>query len=456
MIKYLILVILLVGCINQKGEEKFSDFSPTVCPDRIMLTIPGDPATSRAVSWRTVYEDTASFGEIALTDAAPELEKTSTRVTGTFAPWEEGSQEAMGHKVIFKDLKPDTKYAYRVGDGENWSEWFQFKTSSDQAEPFAFLYLGDVQNDIKLYGSRILRQAYSHFPTADFMLFAGDLVRKSNEAYWREFFYAGGWIFGMMPSVPTPGNHEYDEHLLRSRTFSKHWKQIFTMPQNGPSDKFSNRLYYMDYQGVRFVSVDSPAYGDNSEDDETIMGWLDKTLADNPNRWAVVFTHYPVYYCCQGRDKKQYQDPAKELFEDHGVDLVLQGHDHAYCRGQNLPGAGSDSQNLPMYVVSVAGEKMNGLATEFWSDRYASNTQLYQSITFNGDTLRFQAFTVEGDLYDDFRIVKNKDGINQIIESPVIKGIELRVEMPEGEEEEYTEEELMEYREKLQQLDQSF
>jgi hypothetical protein len=452
MSKYLILVILLVGCITQKGEDEYSNFSPTVYPDRIMLTIPGDPATSRAVSWRTVYEDTSSIGEIALMDAAPDLEKTSATVTGTSAPWEEGSQTAMGHKVIFKDLNPDTKYAYRVGDGENWSEWFHFRTSSNQAKPFSFLYLGDVQNDIKPYGSRVLRQAYSHFPDADFMLFAGDLVRESNEAYWGEFFYAGGWIFGMMPSIPTPGNHEYDEHVFGSRTFSKHWKQIYTMPQNGPSEKFSNRLYYIDYQGVRFVSVDSPAYGDNSEDDGTIMDWLDKALADNPYRWAVVFTHYPVYYCCQGRDRKQYQDPAKAMFEKYGVDIVLQGHDHAYCRGQNLPSADANSKNHPMYIVSVAGEKMYGLATSFWSDRYASNTQLYQNIYFSADTMRFQAFTVAGDLYDDFLLVKNEDGINQLIESPEIEGIDLRVELPEGEEEEYTKEELMEYRQKFQEM----
>ena len=383
-------------------------------------------------------------------DAAPTLEQNKVTVTGIFAPWEEGSQTAMGHKVIFENLKPDTKYAYRVGDNENWSEWFQFKTSSDKAEPFSFLYFGDVQNDIKPYGSRVLRQAYSHFPNADFMLFAGDLVKASDEENWKEFFYAGGWIFGMMPSVPTPGNHEYDEHPFRSRTISRHWDQIFIMPPNSPSEEFRNRLYYLDYQGVRFISVDSPAYGDNYEDDEMIITWLDKTLADNPNRWSVVFTHYPVYFCCQGREQKQYQDPAKNIFEKHGVDIVLQGHDHTYCRGQNLPHATAGSKNHPMYVISVVGGKMNGLNTSFWSDRVASNTQLYQNITFSGDTMIFEAYTVAGDLYDEFLLVKNKDGINRIIESDKVIEIYPRIEIPEDELEKYTEEELMKYRQKFQ------
>ncbi len=449
-LKYLILLLLIVSCTTRKEKNEYSNFTPTFYPDRIMLTIPGDPATSRAVSWRTVYEDTVSIGEIALMDVAPTLEENKVTVTGTYSPWERDCKTAMGHKVIFENLEPDTKYAYRVGDNENWSEWFQFKTSSDTVEPFSLLYVGDVQNDIKSYGSRILRQAYTHFPDADFMLFAGDLVSVSNEEYWEEFFYAGSWIFGMMPSVPTPGNHEYDEHIIQTRTFSMHWNQIFTLPPNGPSEKFRNRLYFMDYQGVRFISIDSPAYGANSKDDGMILDWLDNTLANNPYRWAVVFSHYPVYYCCQGRDEKQYQDASKIILEKYGVDIVLQGHDHTYCRGQNLANAGSNSKNHPMYIVSVAGEKMYGLTTNFWADRVASNTQLYQNIAFSGDTLFYKSFTVAGELYDEFMLIKDKNGINRFIESEEVREIDQRTEIPEGEEEEYTEEEMQKYDQKFQ------
>ncbi len=415
-----------------------------------MLTIPGNPATSRAVSWRTVYEDTISLGEIVIADAAPELEQKKITISGTYEPWEDGSRQAMGHIVFFENLKPDTKYAYRVGNNNNWSEWFQFQTSSEKAEPFSFLYFGDIQNNIKSYGSRILRQAYTNFPEADFMLFAGDLVKVSSEEYWKEYFYSGGWIFGMLPSLPTPGNHEYDEQENNPRTFSKHWNQIFTMPSNGPSYKYKNRNYFIDYQGVRFVSLDSPAFEGNSEDDEMVFGWLDQTLAGNPNRWAIVFTHYPIYSCKQGLDNKRYRDKAKIILEKYGVDLVLQGHDHTYCRGQYLSSAGTDSPNHPMYIVSVAGQKMYGLNTSFLSDRVASNTQLYQYINLNRNKLSYKSFTVTGDLYDDFMMVKNKKGLNRIVVSKELGGIEQRTQIPEGEETEYTIEELKKFRLKYQ------
>ncbi len=442
--KYLLVPVLLLCSIfynDLKGQNEYLNFEPTIFPDRIMLTIPGDPATTRAVSWRTVFSDKASVGEISLVESSPSLENSAQKVTGTFSPWEEGSTSAMGHKVVFNNLKPNSIYAYRVGNGEQWSEWFQFKTSSENAEPFSFLYFGDVQNDIKSYASRTLRQAYSNFPGADFMLFAGDLVSKSNEEYWREFFYAGGWIFGMMPSLPVPGNHEYGKAIDGSREFSRQWNQIYTMPENGPSAKYNNRCYYIDYQGVRFVSLDSPAMGYNRSDAGQILAWLEKVLGENPNQWSIVFTHYPVFSCSQGRDSEEYKEAVKPILEKYGVDLVLQGHDHTYCRGQNLSQVADKEGNNPMYVVSVAGPKMYGLNTRFWSDRVASDTQLYQHISINGNSLDYKAYSVDGQLYDAFKLVKKASGVNFVQELDEVRKIEQRTEIPEGARKNYSEEE---------------
>jgi 3',5'-cyclic AMP phosphodiesterase CpdA len=443
-------IVLCILPVIRAQESGFPNFAPTIYPERIMLTISGDPATSRAVSWRTVYNDSISIGQLATMDPAPKLEQHNDVFQGTYKPWSEGDQTAMGHKVIFQGLEPNTKYAYRVGDGKNWSEWFQFKTSSDSAEPFSFLYLGDLQSD-RTYNSRILREAYSHFPTSDFMLFTGDIVNRNQDEEWSEFFYSGGWIFGMMPSLPTPGNHEYDKPENQQRAFSKQWKQIYTMPLNGPSEKFNNRIYFIDYQGVRFISVDSPAIMENEEDGILILDWLEKTLETNPNRWSVVFTHYPVYSCSMGRDMESYRDSMRPVLEKYGVDIILQGHDHTYCRGRNLPEASSNSKNLPMYIVSVAGPKMYGLNTSFWSDRVASNTQLYQHVSFFGDTLSFKSYTVTGDLYDDFLLIKNKAGVNQFVESKDVREIEQRTEIPERQKTKYTDEEMLKYQNEFQQ-----
>lgn len=418
-------------------------------PECIMLTISGNPATSRAVSWRTGVEDTVSVAELVKLTPAPELEEGAVRISGTHTFWEEGAADyKMGHKVLFDNLTPGTQYAYRVGNGQNWSEWFQFKTASDRVEPFSFLYFGDVQNDIKSLGSRTIRQACLHFPDARFMLFAGDLVGRSTRDYWDEFFYAGGWLFGTIPSLPVAGNHEYYPNEGNKRPFSTHWNQIYTLPDNAPREDYRNRIYYTDYQGVRLIGLDAVNVEDE-KDGRMIVGWLEETLKSNPCKWCIVFLHYPVYSCSQGRNDDSYREILKPVLEKYGVDLVLQGHDHTYCRGFNLTGAGKNCKNHPMYVVSVAGPKMYGLNVSFWSDRMASNTQLYQHISIDGDVLSFQAFDVTGKLYDAFSLMKRKGKENLFVEGEEIKNLKMNTQIPESALKKYSAEELKKYKTKF-------
>ena len=443
-ILFVIITVLFLSC-QQQSVEVAKNVTQT--PDRIMLTIPDDPATSRAVTWRTSTDVTKPVGQIVKAMATPFFEEEITTVEGASALWEENDSTAMGHKVIFKNLEPETMYAYRVGDGENWSEWFQTTTSSNENKPFNFLYLGDFQNDIKSFCSRTIRQAYSHFPNAEFILFAGDLVSRSEEGYWDEFFYAGDWIFGTMPSVATPGNHEYyKQGDGKPRLFSRHWNQIFVNPANNP-ENLEGRTYYMDYQGVRFISLDSPAIGYRENDAKNTIVWLHETLSNNPNKWTVLFTHYPVYSCSQGRNNEKYRETIKPILEKYGVDLVLQGHDHTYCRGQNLGNVSADCKNPPMYMVSVSGPKMYGLNVQKWGDRVASQTQLYQNITVLNDTVSVEAFTVTGQLYDKFILVKEENKPNKVVEMEDL--MEEYNAIPERALDRYSKEEMKVYKEKF-------
>ena len=138
------------------------------------------------------------------------------------------------HSVNFTDLRPNTLYAYRVGGGDVWSEWFHFKTASEQFEPFSFIYFGDAQNNLLSMWSRAVRSAYSNAPKAKFMIHAGDLINRANaDEEWGEWFKAGSFIHAMVPGIPVPGNHEYAKNLTGPRTLSKHWNPQFTLPENG-------------------------------------------------------------------------------------------------------------------------------------------------------------------------------------------------------------------------------
>ncbi len=181
---------------------------PTPLPDRVTLTWSADPATSQAVTWRT--DTSVSHAVAQLTLATDSPLKAQRDITATTQGFTSDLGEAHYHSVELTDLKPDTRYAYRVGDGVNWSEWHHFRTAKNEPAPFSFVYFGDAQNDIRTHWSRVFREAVLEAPRAAFTLHAGDLInRAQRDAEWGEWFAAPAWVNATIPVVPTPGNHEY-------------------------------------------------------------------------------------------------------------------------------------------------------------------------------------------------------------------------------------------------------
>jgi 3',5'-cyclic AMP phosphodiesterase CpdA len=301
-------------------------------------------------------------------------------------------------------LEPDTLYAYRVGDGVRWSEWNQFRTASAKPAPFSFIYLGDEQNNLLSSCARVLRQAFRQAPDARFIVHAGDLTNSANvDDEWREWHEVGGWLNAMVPSVPTPGNHQYGrfgEDPSAPSELTRHWKPQFALPLNGPAG-LEESTYWFDYQGVRVISLNS------CERQQEQVPWLTRVLEDNPNRWTVITFHHPIYSGAKGRDNKELRDAWKPIFERFKVDLVLQGHDHVYARSKPEPGSKSP---VPVYVVSVCGQKMYDLKPGISTVRAGEDTQLYQVITVDGARLELAAYTASGELYDRFELRKGGGG----------------------------------------------
>ena len=105
--------------------------------------------------------------------------------------------------MIFNDLKPNTTYLYRVGDGKfYWSEWIEFTTAKKEYSKTKFVYFGDSQNNVLSQWSRVIRKAYETAPDATFAIHAGDLVNDAHkDVEWAEWFKAGGFIHGQWLSL---------------------------------------------------------------------------------------------------------------------------------------------------------------------------------------------------------------------------------------------------------------
>lgn len=222
----------------------------------------------------------------------------------------------------------------------------------------------------------------------------------------------------MMPSIATPGNHEYakiDDD--GSRKLSNHWQPTFAFPSNGPKG-LKESVYYLDYQGTRFISLNT------NEQEEIQANWVEQVLSKNTNRWTIITYHHPMYSSGQGRDNVELRKMWKPIFDKYKVDLVLQGHDHSYARtGHKLPERAENIEsgvNLKagptVYVVSVSGPKQYDITERDYFKRSASGAQLYQIIEVTRDELHFNAYVANGELYDAFTLRKRKGANNQLID----------------------------------------
>ncbi len=405
--------------------KKLPLYPATRTPDRIVLTWDGDPARSICVTWRTSAEVEEGWGQIAPAGPGPTFTKHAVQVKAISQLVHTDQGVVKYHTVRFSDLKPGTKYAYRVGDGaEHWSEWNHFRTAQDGPAPFSFVYFGDAQNLIRSMWSRVVREAFVHAPRAAFFLHAGDLVNRGDrDEEWGQWFEAGGFAVRMVPTIATPGNHEYVRQGLR-RQLTPLWRPMFAFPTHGPPG-LEETVYYIDYQQVRIISLNS------NQDISEQAQWLEKVLSENPNRWTIVTFHHPIYSASRGRDNPHLRRVWQKLFDRYRVDLVLQGHDHTYARTGLMraqdPSSQEPEQNVPtglrvqdlggtVYVVSVSGPKMYRLAPKPFMRRVAENTQLFQIITIRGFHLRYEARTADGKLYDAFLLQKRPGRPNHLIE----------------------------------------
>ena len=390
---------------------------PSPKPDRIILNVSENPLEEVGVNWRTDTTIYFSQLEFAVATAGPEFREQTTVIqskTQTLVS-QQGNEPviyANYHQVSLTGLKSGEQYVYRVGTDNNWSEWFQFAIPKDNNE-VNFLYFGDAQNEVVSMFSRVIREAVINLPKMDFTVYAGDLINhESADFEWGGWFEAGQWIHSTIPSMMTPGNHEFSKNPV---TLTPHWNAQFNLPTNGPTG-LEETTYEVNFPELKIVSLDGEQIDESPIYRESQIKWLRNILAKNPRKWTVITFHYPVYATHPDRFHDKMIDYIRPILEEFKVDLAIQGHDHAYARGQAFEDNGKlNYENGPVYVVSVAGPKMYDLKPDQWMTRKGYSTQTYQWINIKDDILTFKTYTALGKLYDYFEIRKVTNGENKIL-----------------------------------------
>ena len=232
-----------------------------------------------------------------------------------------------------------------------------------------------------------------------------------------------------MPAVPAPGNHDVIRSTLK-RVFAAPdlWSAHFALPANRPADlpELAGQSYYLDYQGVRIVALDVNAFANEdyresqrSRVQAALLKWLRHVLATNPQRWTVVVQHYPMYSVVKGRDYTGMRAALGTLYDEFQVDLVLQGHDHAYGRTHKVRDGRLVDPQSPgtVYAVSVSGTKMYPVGSRWTSlmARLHGGAQLYQVVSVAGDRLSYESREADGTAVDAFDVIKTAGAASRYV-----------------------------------------
>ena len=240
------------------------------------------------------------------------------------------------HKVILQDLLPGTDYVYRLVNGDATSPLYSFTTSSLGDFSFAFAgdpQLGESKNTEKdragwaLTLDRITNHAI--FDDTAFLLTAGDHVdEKNNEDHFDDLLHHEA-LTGL-PMANVIGNHE-----AKSEIFSQHFYRPNESGEYGVTAAGGDA--YFTYNDVLFFLINS-----NDKDTAEHRAFMEAVLADNPDHtWKIVALHHSLYTVANHAYDDSILERREELvplFDELGIDVVLSGHDHVYCRSYLMDG----------------------------------------------------------------------------------------------------------------------
>lgn len=249
-----------------------------------------------------------------------------------------------------------------------------------------FMVLGDVHNALDSADWAMLAERH---PDLDFYAQSGDFVERGYEYYFRQLGRQQyGTPFANLPVLTTPGNHEYRKGFVRRQP--ELWMSYFPNPHNGP-DRFKGTTYYVDFQGVRLILIDTNGLQWLS-DYTGLNAWTKKVLREAKNKYTVVLMHHPVYSSGKGRQNPfvylTFRIPLRE------ADLVFSGHDHSYARRNK-------------YVGTNAASKYYQTKDSASFDKLLTDGQFYELVTLENGRLRLQSYVLQsGQLFDEVVVEK--------------------------------------------------
>lgn len=419
----------------------------TVEQKALNLTI-GEDETRMNLTW---YANTNTSGTV-------QLAKAGAMINGEF-PSQFTTVEATNNQANDKgfyynqatlaNLEENTKYVYRVVNGDQVSKIYDF-TTKDFDRSYNFIFAGDPQ--IGASGSaskdtegwdKTLSDSINKF-NPNFILSAGDQVNTASD----ENQYSGYLDHEELTSVPqatTIGNHD---------SSSNAYTQHFNLPnETAKGETAAGTDYWYVYNNTLFMNINT-----NNTSTAEHKAFMKEAIKENQDvRWKVVVFHHSVYSVASHSVESSILKRREELtpvFDDLGIDVVLMGHDHVYVRSNMMKGmkVSQETEDLTsvtdpegiLYLTanSASGSKYYDIKTNISTDfvakmdqskqRSISNIEVSEN-SFKVTTYLYNSNDNQWSTLDEFTINKSVETNNQEITLvPEETANDIRVVAPVG------------------------
>ena len=449
-------------------------------PTMVSVTMGEDSQTSAYINWFSkntleatdieIYEydgKTVKFTGTPTTDADFTITKTQKLVERYYPGIDIGILgffqhyfTMYQHTVTLTNLKPGTKYVYRVGNAEYgwWSDAATVETA-DGGDSFTFFHMTDPQSqNEKQYTeawANTLEQAFKMYPDAKFIANTGDLVDYGmNNNQWQWMFDTASDSLMSTYLMPSTGNHEEkDDYSTVSN---------FVLPNVPEQDTKTGVYYSYDYNNLHIAVLNTNNLDENEALNAEQLQWLKDDMAASDAEWKIVTFHKAIYSNGSHYDDDDViamREQLCSLLPDLGIDLVLQGHDHVYMRTHSLDGnevVNEEKVNLKhngevyeayvnptgtSYTISgCSGVKVYNVKDVTLTDELFPRAakavdvegQIFSSIQIDGGVLYYNSYEVVGNkvtCIDKFAI--EKDGSGEKTDEPADITVDVVVEAEE-------------------------
>lgn len=384
-------------------------------PQNPILSWTGDTRTTQTITWQSTGEtlDRLQYMEAGVRS---DFVGTGVTVAARREPLLVAGENVAVYSAEVTGLKPGTRYRYRIGNGQEWTEMHAFQTAADDVKQFKFLVFGDSQSSLYDTWRTTLQHAFRMHSDAAFFTNVGDLVNVGTDyAEWQKWFAAVKGVAEILPVMPLTGNHEMYTERWKVNAPPILFTTQFQLPRNGPVD-LEEQVYSYDYGNVHFVILNSQ----EREEAEFVPDmlnkqqvWLEQDLSQTDKLWKIVFVHRPPYHTKSAKPNESIRQAFVPLFDKYQVDVVFAGHEHVYARTYPMYNdqiADGTAKGTVYITTGRSGEKVyqDSVANE-WDEAFYHpiDQPNYLTVEVRGHRLTVKAWKQDGTLIDEWTATKS-------------------------------------------------